>query len=548
MSCFRVQALLFLLILFVSTTVYSFSHGISQPHPLQKRSDSGLIDEEVHGGFIPWGTRRSVIEGNDTTNSSFLIFAEHRTYRKDPLNGFKYYAGGWNLNNKHYLASVGFTAAPLFLIGVIWFVGFGICLSCICLSHFCCERPHYGYSEIAYALSLIFLILFTIAAIIGSIVLFTGQGRFHRSFVDTVDYILMQADTTVDSLRNVSEFLASSKHTGVDSVFIPSDLQTKIDQVDAMISNSTGTLFHRATQNSNSIQGALDIMRLSLIILAAVMIVLAFLGFLLCVLGLQFLVYILVIIGWILVAVRFILCGVFLLLHNAVGDTCVAMDEWVQNPTLHTVLDDILPCVDNATASETLLRSKQVTFQLINVVNNYIGNVSNRNIPAYFQHLYFNQSGPLIPLLCNPFYPNLMDRSCVVEEVELDNAKQVWKKYVCEESAKGICTTVGRMTPSIYNQMAASVNISYGLYRYSPFLVHLQDCTFVRDTFTQINKDYCPRLWRFSKWVYVGLVIVSASVMLSLIFWVIYARERKHRVYTKQYDEAHHDQECKEAS
>jgi hypothetical protein len=29
--------------------------------------------------------------------------------------------------------------------------------------------------------------------------------------------------------------------------------------------------------------------------------------------------------------------------------------------------------------------------------------------------------------------------------------------------------------------------------------------------------------------------MVSSAVMLSLVFWVIYARERRHRVYTKQH-------------
>lgn len=113
--------------------------------------------------------------------------------------------------------------------------------------------------------------------------------------------------------------------------------------------------------------------------------------------------------------------------------------------------------------------------------------------------------------------------------------KQVWKNYVCQVSASNICNTPGRLTPTFYNQMAAAVNVSYGLYRYAPFLVNLEDCTFARDTFTEISNDHCPSLRRFSEWIYIGLVMVSAAVMLSLIFWVIYGRERRHRVYTKQH-------------
>ncbi|KAF6140348.1 hypothetical protein GIB67_011367 [Kingdonia uniflora] len=220
---------------------------------------------------------------------------------------------------------------------------------------------------------------------------------------------------------------------------------------------------------------------------------------------------------------------------SVAADTCVAMDQWVQHPAAHTALDDILPCVDAATANATLFESKEVTVQLVNVVNQVITTVSNINVPPNLKPLYFNQSGPLMPILCNPFHPDMTDRNCSVGEVDLTNASQVWQKYVCEVSADGICTTVGRVTPQIYNQMTAAVSVSYGLYRYGPFLVQLEDCMFVRETFTKISGEHCPGLRKYTNWIYIGLVLVSASVMLSLIFWVIYARERRHRVYTKQF-------------
>lgn len=88
--------------------------------------------------------------------------------------------------------------------------------------------------------------------------------------------------------------------------------------------------------------------------------------------------------------------------------------------------------------------------------------------------------------------------------------------------------------------MSSAESVGFALYHYTPFLVNLQDCTFVRTTFNDFNVNYCPGLRKYTQWIYVGLVLVSAAVMFSLIFWVIYARERRHRVYTKQYDAAHH--------
>ncbi|XP_060205235.1 uncharacterized protein LOC132633057 [Lycium barbarum] len=507
----------------LSAVSFSFVNGTS---PVD-----GVSSEPIYG-VVSSGSKRLLAENNGTGNSSLVLAAE-RTHRQDPLEDRKYYTGGWNISNKHYWASVAYTGASLFLIALFWFVACGICLLLVCICCCCCRRGRYGYSRTAYALSLIFLSAFTIAAIIGSAFLYTGQGRFHDGTKHTLDYVVQQAGSTVGSLRNVSSILAVAKHTRVGQFSLPQSVQDNIDKVDTKISSAAETLETETEKNKKDIMMILDDVRLILVIVAAVMLAVAALGFLFSVLGLQFLVYILVIIGWILVAVTFILCGAFLVLHNATGDTCVAMDDWVKNPSAHTALDDIIPCVDTATAQETLSQSKEVTYLLVGVANRIITNVSNINLPS---GVGYNQSGPLVPNLCNPFNSDKTDRKCASGEVELSNATQVWRNYVCQVSASNVCTTVGRLTPSMYDQMTAVVNVSNGLYHSGPFLSELLDCTFLRDTLTVIHNDHCPDLKQYSKWVYVGLALVSAAVMLSLICWVLYARERRHRKYTKLVD------------
>ncbi|XP_004292739.1 PREDICTED: uncharacterized protein LOC101314155 [Fragaria vesca subsp. vesca] len=478
---------------------------------------------------------RSVVEGpfSAPIETSSVVLAAQRTRRKDPLDGFKRYTGGWNISERHYWASVGFTAVPLFAIAAVWFLGCGLCLLLICICHFCCQRKTYGYSRTAYALSLIFLVLFSITTMIGCVVLYTGQKKFHDSTTSTLEYVVNQADVTVGQLRNASDYLAAAKQLGVDQVFLPANVQTDIDQIGGKLNFSANTLAQQTTENSDDIRELIESVRLALIIIAAIMLVLTFLGFLFSIFGMQLLVYILVITGWILVAGTLILCGTFLLLHNVAADTCIAMDEWVQNPTTHTALDDLLPCVDSATAQETMLRSKEVTAQLVDLINEVITNVSNINFAPNFVPMYFNQSGPLVPLLCNPFFPDLTDRACTAGEVNMNNATAVWGSYVCQVSPTGICFTTGRLTPTFYSQMITGVSLGDGLSNYAPVLAQLQDCTFVRETFSNIHRDHCPGLRRYSRWIYIGLVMVSTSVMLSLLFWVIYGRERRHRVYTK---------------
>ncbi|KAF9608019.1 hypothetical protein IFM89_004900 [Coptis chinensis] len=110
-----------------------------------------------------------------------------------------------------------------------------------------------------------------------------------------------------------------------------------------------------------------------------------------------------------------------------------------RNPTSHTALDDILPCVDNTTANETLLRSKQVSFQLVNVVNQVITNLSNSN-------LSYSRTSSLLPVLWFPysqpfFMRTFFDRSCASGEVEFSNATQV--------NLETLRTRGGKWRPSI---------------------------------------------------------------------------------------------------
>ncbi|KAL6334720.1 hypothetical protein AAG906_021379 [Vitis piasezkii] len=462
----------------------------------------GMTDLGGHG-VVFLETGRSVLENGDSERNPSLILAAKRTKRIDPLHHFKHYKGGWNISNRHYFSSVGFTAAPLFLISAFWFLGFGIYLLIICFRHWCSQRQHYCWMR-------------------GSI---HRSGKFHSSTTSTLEYIVKHSNSTVQNLKNVSYHLSTAKQLGVDQYFMPSNVQANIDNIQIKINASTTFLEEKKDSNSDRIQHVLDSVQLALIIIAAVMLLLSLTGFFCSVLNLQLLVYILATIAWILVAGTFILCGVFLLLHNVAADTCVAMNEWVQHPTARTALDDILPCVDNATAQETLAQSKDVTFQLVNVVNNFITNVSNKNFPTQAElepSVSYNQTGPLVPVLCNPYQPNKTRRVCEAGEVDFNNAAQEWNKYICEVSADGICTTPGP-------------NVSTALYHHGPFLAGLQDCSIVRRTFTDIIKYYCPGLRRYSEWIYIGLTMVSSAVLLSLIIWISYTRPKRGKEYIRQY-------------
>ncbi|KAM7508280.1 hypothetical protein LguiA_018733 [Lonicera macranthoides] len=530
--CFKSNPFFLLLVLplslLFSSTFFSFSHGAS--FHLQHSPISEIVEREF-GEMAEWNSRRFTAE---TSNKTYLILAANRTHREDPLNNFEFYTGGWNITNEHYLFSVGFSAAPPLVVAVIWFVAFGICLFCLCICRCFCRKKHNGYSRKAYCFSLGLLFLSTLAAIGGTTILFIGQEKFQHSIVGIMSYILKEADTVLVNLQDLLNNLLSAKKVGIGPAALPAELQSKIDGISKEINDVASHFRNITTTNSNEIRVLMHPVNVALFSIAITCLVLALLGSLCSILGLQCLVYTLVILGWILVVGTFIMSGVFLLIHNAVADTCLAMGEWLQNPNANSALEELLPKVDNETAQSIFLVTKGITFGIVNVVNGVTSNISNVNMPPEAGPLYYNQSGPLVPLLCNPYNLNLTDRKCSNSEVDFTNASKVWKNHVCEVSANGMCLSQGRLTPDNYTQLTASVNVSYGLYKYSPFIIDLIDSTFIKETFSNINEHNCPSLTKYSEWTYSGFIMSSTALMLSMIIWLIYASQRRRRADTKK--------------
>jgi hypothetical protein len=101
---------------------------------------------------------------------------------------------------------------------------------------------------------------------------------------------------------------------------------------------------------------------------------------------------------------------------------------------------------------------------------------------------------------------------------------QIWQNYTCTDSGASSCKYNYRtINPIIYNQLVMAANASYALYHYTPLLLSLQDCKFVRDTFSSITTQYCPNLERNLRLVCAGLALISAGVLLCLVLWVFYA-------------------------
>ncbi|KAL2338179.1 hypothetical protein Fmac_012625 [Flemingia macrophylla] len=481
-------------------------------------------------------------KGSPGNANSTLTLAAERTHRVDPSNDFKYYDGGWDITNSHYLLSVAFSGAAFAAIGVIWFVIVALCftiIACVCCC--CCRKrkSRTDYSRKTYTISFIFLSLFLIMTIIGGAFLYNGLEKFQATARDVSDVLVSRANTVVDIIHNTLSDLAAAKNIQVSSFTLPDEIKQGIEKAE-LFNNQTAFIKSQAEETAKISIELLDAVSYSLIVVGTTMLLLTTIGFIISIFGWRVIVYILLLIGWILVTCTFILSGVTLIVHNGVADTCVAMEEWVQHPLNHTALSKLLPCMDETAAQKTLDITKNTSSQVVTLVNAFLTNIANKDMrPQQDRDIYYNQSGPSIPPLCNPFYPNMTERPCPPSEVDLKGAQTAYENFICDTSPTGVCITMGRLTPSLYSKVMVATNLSNTLHLNGPLLARLVDCSFVVDTFAEISKTGCPPFRRYSNQVFICLVLVSVAVMFSVILWVVFVRERRLQISSKSLKRTH---------
>ncbi|OEL13566.1 hypothetical protein BAE44_0025415 [Dichanthelium oligosanthes] len=422
-----------------------------------------------------------------------LVLAEDRTRRPDVLHHLKMYEGGWNVTNKHYWAEF----LDFFLLPCgSSFLGWPWLDDAILNQEWPKER-------------------FLMQMPAGCIVLLYGQSKFHKEATRTVNFVVNQSDFTIQSLRNVTEYLSLAKTITVAALYLPSDVQGQIDSLKGDLNKAADTISQKTSENYIRIRKVLHIMSVVLICIAVLLPVLAFLGYVLELYGPRYTVYIFVTLCCKMVAALFILLGIFLILNSAAKDTCEAMDQWAQQPQAETALSNILPCVDESTTNRTLYQSKEIVVMLVRIVNRAISALSNRR--PHHKH-----PGQLMPYLCSPYDSNFNDRQCKPREVTFENATTAWQNYTCLTQDTDLCSGNKTLTPEIYGQLVLAANVSYALYHYAPVLLNFQDCKFVRATFSAIASQYCPPMERDLGLVSAGLVLIASGLVLYLV-WMLFA-------------------------
>lgn len=72
--------------------------------------------------------------------------------------------------------------------------------------------------------------------------------------MDTLHYVVNQSDYTVQTLRNVTEYLALAKTIAVAEMFLPSNIMDDIDKLNVDLNSAANTLSEQTKENSFKIR------------------------------------------------------------------------------------------------------------------------------------------------------------------------------------------------------------------------------------------------------------------------------------------------------
>ena len=75
----------------------------------------------------------------------------------------------------------------------------------------------------------------------------------------TLHFVVNQSDYTVQTLRNVTEYLSLAKEINVAQVFLPSDIMDSIDKLNMDLNSAADTLTEKTSENSDKVKKVFSI-------------------------------------------------------------------------------------------------------------------------------------------------------------------------------------------------------------------------------------------------------------------------------------------------
>ncbi|KAI3900202.1 hypothetical protein MKW92_042462 [Papaver armeniacum] len=460
--------------------------------------------------------------------------------RPNPLHGFRHYNGGYNITNRDYWASVAFTGVHGYAMAGIWVLG-GLGIGVFLIFKNCCRRSRSSsniadHSNYYYIIPFFLVLLLTCLAIIGSGFTLAANKNFFGRTKKMEESILGAAGDAHRSIRKVSRAMNEMQRLlrpYNESAF------SRLNWTSRKLQRESHNIQRIVVKNRHKIDLATQILQgattgvisinMALVVFALVLLLLHWCPGLIMIL----------VLCWILTVLCWVLTGFHFFLHTFVEDTCSAFKEFEQNPNNNS-LNSVLPCVSQAYADHIMVEIGSTIHKFISKLNTKVQGMS--------QVLGLSDNESELPgevlKVCNPFSgaPNFFydPNSCSSNAIPIGDIPNVLAKFTCHQnhssktgpaSCKGDPTKF--ITEALYDMAWAYTQTVQGLINVFPDLRNLTECTFVKDTFSDVVLHQCRSLKMSIKLLWVSTLSVSTIMVVLLLVWVVKMFQDRGRSFSR---------------
>ncbi|KAG8642732.1 hypothetical protein MANES_12G114901v8 [Manihot esculenta] len=287
--------------------------------------------------------------------------------RPDPLRGFKNYDGGYNVTNKHYLASAVFTGVHSYVIAGAWLLcglGFGIFVTWKNLLRSDSSQVE-EYLNHHFLLLFLLIILFTSLAIIAaSLVLAANESSFYRSKKFKGTIVRVSKDTH-RKIHKVIIVMTEMKH-----LLRPYDPATsrRLYTVTRLLAREARAIRSFVQKSGHDIDVAIRTSHILHFVVVTINLVFLVASLVLLLLHWHPGFITIIIVGWILTTMCWALTGFDFSFQNFVHDTCTAFQDFERDPQ-NSSLSSIVPCLDSSSSDELLIEIGSTIYKFITKLN-----------------------------------------------------------------------------------------------------------------------------------------------------------------------------------
>ncbi|GMP27722.1 hypothetical protein CsSME_00003589 [Camellia sinensis var. sinensis] len=429
-------------------------------------------------------SHKSVVFGSPVSEQSFK--------RPDPLRHFKLYKGGYDLTNRHYWASAAFTGIHGYAIAGVWVIcglGFGTYLTLknfIGSSSASSSLPQ--HSESSYIIMFLLLILFSILAIVATgLAIAANQSCLHRTKT-LKETVLGAGGDARKTLRNVTDTM-----NNMLNLLLPYDSKTcrLLNYTSHQLARESRLIRTFVHKNEHTINKAIQLSYIANLVVVTVNLA---------------------------------------SLAAAIDDTCSALENFEQNPQNNS-LSSILPCANSSSFDKVFKDIGYTVHTSITELNSKITQL-NEFLRLDEQNDNFSE----VQKICDPFPAatnySYAPEKCPKDAIPIGDLAGVLSRFTCYPDNTGNCEHNRRFIPESTYVIARACSIALqDLINIFPDLLNLVQCSFLKDTFSNVVLHQCKPFRASTRKLWISLLSLSVVMVVLVLLWVAKAYQDRGRSF-----------------